>query len=280
VIRSRLFLRGYHLLPHGLLNGGVARLMRLRRPRRLVRAGIARWIARDQIDMRDFQARDFTSLEDFFLRELRPGARPLGPGLVAPVDGRVVAAGAFDAAASLDVKGCRLSLDRVVNGADTGRARLPLDDYQGGAYASLFLSPRGYHHVHMPADGALVEARWLPGRYFPQNDTALRHIAGVYERNERLTLRLRLDGGEELLMVMVGASLVGGIELDRIERRAFTRPAPLAIGRRLAKGDRLGHFRFGSTVIVVLRPSWSLLCAVGADVRMGEPLAQRVSGAR
>jgi phosphatidylserine decarboxylase len=274
VIRSALFLRHYHLLPHGLLNRGFARLMRVRRPRWLVEAAIARWIARDRIDMSDFDARAFASLEDFFLRDLRPGARPLGDGVVCPVDGRIVATGRVAPEARLEVKGHVMSLERVVNGAEPaapGREALPLDRYRGGSYVSIFLSPRGYHHVHMPADGELCDARWLAGRYFPQNEVALRHIGGVYERNERLTLRLRL-GDDEALLVMVGASLVGGIELEGVARPAFTRAAPLVLGRRLAKGARLGHFTFGSTVILIVPPGLTPRRGIGDDVRLGEPL--------
>jgi phosphatidylserine decarboxylase len=278
VIRSRAFLRAYRFLPHALLNRGLAILTRARRPHWLVERAIAEWVRRDRIALDDFAPRRFATVEDFFLRELRPGARPLADGVVAPVDGRVVAAGAFDAGARLDVKGCALSLARVVNGRHHD---LALDGFRGGSYASLFLSPRGYHHVHAPVDGELVDARWIPGRYFPQNEIALREIARVYERNERLTLRIRVQcSNSELLLVMVGASLIGGIELDGIARRDFTRRGPLAIGRRVVKGERLGHFTFGSTVIVIAPPPFALDCRVGSDVLLGQRIGSFTARAR
>lgn len=278
MIYSARFLRRYRHLPHGLINQSFAVLMRARRPRWLVERAIRGWIERDGIDMRDFEARRFHSLEDFFLRDLRQGARPVGSGLVSPVDGRVVALGLVEPSAQLHVKGHRLSLERLVNGAGEPtpqRPPLSLAPYFGGHYLSLFLSPRGYHYVHMPEAGVVHEARWLAGRYFPQNEIALRHIPDVYEQNERLVLRLTLNGLGDALLVMVGASLIGGIQLALAPRAAFTQKAPLALDRELNKGQRLGHFTFGSTVVLLLPPGVTPLRALGDDVRMGEALFAR-----
>jgi phosphatidylserine decarboxylase len=275
MIYSAAFLRRYHHLPHGFINQSFALLMRARWPRWLVRRAISGWIERDGIDMQDFEARPFLSLEDFFLRDLRPGARPLGAGLVSPVDGRVVALGRIEPSAQLHVKGHCLSLERLVNGAGAAtpeRPALSLERYRGGHYVSIFLSPRGYHYVHMPAAGVVHEARWLAGRFFPQNEIALRHIPDVYEQNERLVLNLTLHGMGDALLVMVGASLIGGIQLALAPRPMFTRRRPLALEAQLAKGQRLGHFTFGSTVVLLLPPSAQPRCALGADVHMGEAL--------
>lgn len=275
MIYSAPFLRRYQHLPHALINQSFAVLMRAQRPRCLVQRAIAGWIERDGIDMQDFEARRFHSLEDFFLRDLRPGARPLGAGLVSPVDGRVVALGRVEPSAQLLVKGHRLSLDRLVNGvgrATPERLALSLAPYLGGHYVSIFLSPRGYHYVHMPAAGVVHQARWLSGRYFPQNEIALRHIPDVYEQNERLVLNLTLKGLGDALLVMVGASLIGGIQLALAPRARFTRRRPLALDAQLDKGQRLGHFTFGSTVVLLLPPGATPRCALGDDVHMGEAL--------
>jgi phosphatidylserine decarboxylase len=234
--RSALFLRAYRFLPHAMINRATARLMRAERPRWLVDAAIRAWIARDGIDMADYQEEAWPSVERFFLRRLKPGARPLGEGLVSPVDGRVVDVGTIRRGRTILVKDRPISVERLVNGR---RHALPLADYEGGHYAVIFLSPRGYHRVHMPFAGTLTARQWLPGRFFPQNDDALVHIDAVYERNEREVLSLDVEGSGPALLVMVGASLVGGIHVGGLRRRD--------------KGEELGHFSFGSTVVLLFR---------------------------
>lgn len=271
--RTRPFLRAYHLLPHALLNRAALALSRAERPRFLVDAAIRRWIRRGGIDMREFEEADYPSVEAFFLRRLRPGARPLGPGIVSPADGTIIEAGPLDPARPLLVKGRPISVERLVNGA---RHALPLAPLGGGAVASIFLSPDGYHRLHAPAAGTIDRVQWIPGRFFPQNDDALRHIDRVWERNERAVLRLSLDGsgGGALLLVLVGASLVGGIELAGLPRDRWALRDPVAPALRVARGDEIAHFRFGSTVVVLAEPSVArrTACRPGEPIRMGETL--------
>ncbi|MFL5304812.1 MAG: archaetidylserine decarboxylase [Polyangia bacterium] len=277
LLRSAPFLRAYHLFPHRAINRLARRVARARRPRRLIQALMRLWVRHDQIRLDDCAVSDlaqFTSLEDFFLRSLRPDARPIDPaGIAAPVDGRLIAAGTLQADTCLVVKGHPLSFARVVNGrAPTDP--LPLDAYVGGAYAVLFLSPRGYHRIHAPVSGHLVDVRWVGGRFFPQNEQALAQIPGVYERNERAVVRVRAGGATDLLLVLVGASVVGGIELEGHGRADWVGPAPFAVGRLYARGAELGHFTFGSTVIVFAPAgaAGDLVPALGTDVRMGQRL--------
>jgi len=271
LFRSEPFFRVYGYLPHRLINRTAMKITEARWPRPVVDAAVRTWIRRADIDMRDFEERSYDSITDFFLRRLRPGARPLAPGFVSPVDGLLVGAGAIDPGRPLRVKGQRISVARLV----TGRVHdLPLSAYDGGLFATLFLSPAGYHRIHMPEDGEILDCRWIPGRYFPQNEDALRHIHGIYERNERAVLRCRLAAGEEFLMVLVGASLVGGIHLEGISRRAWIRSSAVPIRRKVAKGEEIGHFAFGSTVVVLLPRSMAgrLIPPLSSPVRMGEAL--------
>lgn len=274
-LKSAAFLRAYRFLPHRLINRGFARLMRAERPAAAVQAAIRLWVRGAGIDLGDFEDVPYRSLMGFFLRRLVPGRRPLGPGLVAPADGVLLAQGRLSLGAPLLVKGQRLSLARLVNG--DGLHGLPLADYEGGCYAVIFLTPHGYHYIHMPAAGWVRGCQHLPGRYFPQNEEALRYIAGpaaIYERNERAVLRLALDGGSEALLVLVGASLVGGIELADLPRAAWARREALPCDLRREKGEELGHFRFGSTVVVLLpRGAGARLVREEGPVRMGEALA-------
>lgn len=269
MIRSQAFLRAYTLLPQGLLNRSFSRLTALRRPRWAVDAAVRTWARLERIELDDFEDRRYESLDDFFLRRLRPGARPIGRGFVSPVDGRVLASGRLSRSSRLIVKGQRLSLDRVVN---AGIHDLDLSPYDGGSFAVVFLSPRGYHRVHLPEQGLVRDVRWIPGRWFPQNEDALEHIPRVYERNERAVLRCALADGREYLLVMVGASLVGGIHLKARPRSAWVATRPTPIEESYAKGDEIGHFAFGSTVVVLLPAGMTANQPPLRDFCMGEPL--------
>lgn len=267
--RTRNFLRSYAFLPHRVMNRGIARLTSVRRPAWLVDRAVRAWVAKDHIALSEFEDRRFVSLDDFFLRRLRAGARPLGAGFTAPADGNLVASGPLALKRPLVVKGQRLSVDRVVNG---GRHELDLREWEGGAFAVIFLTPRGYHRLHAPLDAELEEVRWIPGRYFPQNADALEHIPRIYERNERATLSFRDGQGRRFLLVMVGASLIGGIHLEHLEQKRWMTAAPTKIGRQLSRGDELGHFAFGSTVVMLLPPSFQARVVERPEVRMGETL--------
>jgi len=272
-------LRSYGWLPHDAINRAAARFTQARRPAWLVDWVIRAWIRAGAIDLTDFAERRYASIEDFFLRELREGARPLGPGFVSPADGRLLACGSIQETTVLEVKEQRLSLERLVNGT---RHHLDLTGYAGGSYATIFLTPAGYHRVHMPVGGKLVDCRHIPGRYFPQNEDALRHIARIYERNERVTLRFLSDGGHPFLAVLVGASLIGGIHLRGLARSDWVRAEPFSIGRQFAKGDELGHFTFGSTVVLLLpkgASARSVVATPGGDIRMGETIWTGLSSA-
>ncbi len=252
--RTPLFLSAYRFLPHRLLNHATAQLARAERPRWMVQKAIRTWIESEDIDLADFEERDYRTVEEFFLRRLKPGARPIGDGLVSPVDGQVVDVGEIASGHTLMVKGRPISVERLVNGR---LHALPLDDYLGGHYVVIFLSPRGYHYVHLPETATIEHVQWLPGRFFPQNDDALEHIDAVYERNERAVLALSTHS----LLVMVGASLVGGIRVTGGTR----------------KGDELGHFTFGSTVVLLYpRGALATLDVVnGQRLRMGQSIATR-----
>jgi phosphatidylserine decarboxylase len=279
LLQNAALLRSYFLLPHRLLNRGFAQIVTRRRPRWAVQAAIALWTRRAGLDLSDFEPGPFASIQEFFLRRLRPGARPIADGFVSPVDGHVVCAGPLQKDTRIDVKGRRLSLHRVLNGRKnlTDSPTLDLDSYIGGHYAVLFLSPRGYHRMHMPISGVITGWRWLPGRFFPQNERALSRISGVYERNERVVLRCARPSGQGFLMVLVGASLVGGIAVDGIDLESLQRSGgesrlhPCELVRQ--KAQELGHFRFGSTVILFWPAGTAPLAVrVGDDVRMGQTL--------
>lgn len=266
----RALYSAYWALPHTALGRVAGRLASATRPRPLVQAALRAWTRIERIELDDFEPGPYASVHELFLRRLRPGRRPIGEGVVSPVDGRVIATGYVRAGRVVSIKGLPLTLERVVNGRSHD---LSLAPFEGGVFVVLFLSPRGYHRIHAPVAGTLRDVRWIPGRYYPQNEKALALISRVYEQNERATLRLATADGD-VLLVMVAASLVGGIHVAGLSRQDFTRTAPRAIDRDVVRGDELGHFAFGSTVVLLFPPSLGtgLVVHEGDDVRMGETL--------
>lgn len=267
--RHPAFLRSYGVLPHHLLNRTLARLTSAQKPKWAVQTAIKTWSRLAGIELADFEDRRFASVDDFFLRKLRDGARPVHEGFVSPADGQLVDAGTLSQGRTLLVKGQALSIERIVN---AGLYDLDLAPYVGGSYAVVFLTPRGYHRAHMPCDGVLHDVRWIPGRFFPQNETALRHIPRVYERNERAVLRCVSAQGQEFLLVMVGASLIGGIHLQAAPRTAWAKRGAYALARSYTKGEEIGHFAFGSTIVVLLPKNAARHQHQEHDVRMGQTL--------
>lgn len=269
--RHPTFLKSYGVLPHRLLNSSLARLTSARRPAWAVQAAIKTWSSLARIERADFEERRFESVDDFFLRKLRAGARPLEGGFVSPADGQLVDAGTLGRGTTLQVKGRALSVERIVN---SDLYDLELGRYVDGTYAVVFLTPRGYHRIHMPFNGVIHDVRWIPGRFFPQNETALEHIPRVYERNERAVLRCALPDGQEFLLVMVGASLIGGIHLKALPRQGWVSRRAVSVAQTYEKGEEIGHFAFGSTVVLLLPKGVAELVATGPEVRMGETLFQ------
>ncbi len=241
--RTPLFLRLYEHLPQATIDRLVGGLMRVERPRWWVRGMIAAWVRRGQIDLSEVVVEDWPTVEAFFLRGLREGARPLGAGLVSPVDGVMVGGGE-----RLVVKGTVLEMATLLGGELGFEA----------AIATVFLTPDGYHHVHAPADLEILSTQSIAGRSFPQNDDALAQRPDVYLRNARVVIRARV-GAEPLVMVLVGASVISGIQV--------------VTPGRYSKGERVGSFSFGSTVVLAWPRGWGA-CArsAGERVRVGASL--------
>ncbi len=194
----------------------------------------------------------WNSFGDFFARRLKPECRPIcddREALVAPCDGLVIDGGAVTSASSgprLSIKGTVYGVGELVGDADAGAA------YEGGGYLVVYLHPRDYHGVHAATAGRLELTRWTPGRRFPVAEWAERRISGVFGRNERLTFELGLDGGGRLATVMVAAFGVGNLASPFVGAPTGNAPrtVPLDPAPRVARGDVLGAFRLGSTVVL------------------------------
>jgi phosphatidylserine decarboxylase len=256
------------------------RLADARLPGPLLRALIAAWVRAYGVDMSEAAApaRSFRTFNEFFTRALRPGARPVAQAadvLVSPCDARVYTLGGLGEDGRLEqVKGRTYTVGELLGSAQ--RAEV----FVRGMQATLYLSPAMYHRVHWPADGAIIGWRHIPGRLFPVNALAVRHVDRLFAVNERVVIYLESSFGP-LAVVMVGATNVGRISLSFDALRTntgtpggFCAPSePIPVRR----GDELGAFNLGSTV-VLLAADARLASAgpvPGDLVRMGEPLWRR-----
>jgi len=218
---------------------------------------------------------DYRSFNEFFGRALQPGARPLDPdpaAILCPADGTISQSGVIEAGRLLQAKGHHYSLASLIGEA--------ADEFAGGSFATIYLAPHNYHRVHLPVSGTLVRTTAIPGALFSVNAATEAAIDNLFARNERLVCRFETDHGS-MLVVLVGALIVASIETvwpgpaspyHRLERTAHR----VALNR----GDEIGRFLVGSTVIVCFQPGRSELGAAaraGAEVRMGQSLGRLLS---
>ena len=275
-----LFATLQRALPQHRLSRVVHRLTRLRAGP-LTRAAIHTFVRAFDVDLRDAAEPgpgQYDSFNTFFTRALRPDARPLDARantLLCPVDGAVSRLGRLDEGRLVQAKGHAYDVAALLGGDTELAAR-----FKDGAFATLYLSPRDYHRVHMPIDGTLTQTIHVPGRLFSVNAATTAQIARLYARNERVICLFDTALGP-FAVVLVGAIFVGSIETiwhgeltpprgHRVRRLPPPMPAPT-----LARGAELGRFNMGSTVILLLPAGaarWRQDLGTGSRIRVGEAL--------
>ena len=260
-------------LPRRLATRLMGRISRSERP--LVRdACLFLWRLFCDVDLSDARDQRFASLQAAFVRELRPGARPITADpavLTSPCDAILGAHGSITDGQLFQIKGSPYRLADLLQ--DDGLARA----HEGGAYATLRLTAGMYHRFHAPHDLTVASVRHLWGDTWNVNPIALKRVEALFCRNERAVLRLSLAGGHGLTLVPVAAILVAGLRLgflaEGLDLRA-TRGRTIACGASLAKGAEMGWFDHGSTILVLAPAGFALWPSLreGARLRMGEPL--------
>jgi phosphatidylserine decarboxylase len=276
---DRLFIAALRLLPKNALSRAAGALTRWRAP-----AGVRRWAmrafaARYGIDLTECpELEAYRSFGEFFARPLRPGLRPVAAGedvAVSPVDGVVSEVGVATQGRLVQAKGIDYSAAALLG--DEALARR----LEGGAYATIYLSPRDYHRIHFPLGGQVTGYRYVPGRLWPVNPASVRTVPGLFTVNERLVTFLKTPLGA-CAVVAVGATVVGRVRAyydptvpvtnlprARVAARTYETPIPVE------KGQELGAFEMGSTVIVLFEPGRVKLDArltPGARLRVGEAI--------
>ena len=270
------------LLPLHALSRAMHRLARSRQP--LLRKAFVRSVlkAYPQIDLSEAAQPDpgaYESFNAFFTRALRPGARPVASGageIACPVDGTVSQLGAIESGSLVQAKGMSYTSAALL--ADAGAAVR----YAGGSFACLYLAPYNYHRIHMPVDGRLLATRYVPGTLFSVNAATARTIPNLFARNERVVCEFETALGP-LALVLVGALFVGSIETVYAgeinpppARGSVVRDIATGSGLQFARGQELGRFNMGSTVVAVFGRGvrFADRLGPGAAVRLGQVLAR------
>jgi phosphatidylserine decarboxylase len=268
-------------IPRIALTRAMGRLSRVRSPW-LARLCIAVWRLFTDLDLSDAATTRFDSLHACFTRALRPGARTVDGDpaiLTSPCDAIVGACGTLQGDQLLQAKGYPYTLGELFG---------PTQDaspFVGGTYVTLRLTSAMYHRFHAPHDLTLEHVTYLSGDTWNVNPIALARVQRLFCRNERAVLRARLQaGGHPLALVPVAAVLVASIRLHALDVLLHLRwpgPNEMPCQARLAKGQEMGWFEHGSTLIVFVPPGFALAdgVACGARIRMGEPLLRLPSNA-
>jgi len=272
------------------------------RERGWLTTALIRWfVGKFQVDMAEAANSDITSyrsFNDFFTRALRPGARPLAPAaLICPVDGTISQFGAIEHGQIFQAKGHSYSTTALLGGDAALAAQ-----FQEGHFATLYLSPRDYHRIHMPAGGRLTRMIYVPGELFSVNPSTARGVPGLFARNERVVCVFESTDGSHgpFAMILVGATIVGsmatvwhgvvkaprgkGVGEWHYPADSQTLTPTLSQGERqksrtaivLKQGEEMGRFLLGSTVVMLFpqgplqfNPEW----APGRGIRLGQAMA-------
>ncbi len=271
-----------YLLPQHLLSRLVGKLAETRLPW-LKNLLITQFIRAYDVNMAEAQEAEpeaYANFNAFFTRALRDGARPIAEGaqLACPADGAISQIGEIKAGRIFQAKGQDYSLLKLLGGDQSLEA-----EFLGGSFATIYLSPKDYHRVHMPLKGKLRSMHYIPGQLFSVNTTTAENVTDLFARNERTVCVFDTEHGP-MAMILVGAMIVAGIEtvwegqVAPIERRIrvsdYTKP-PTSL--ELEKGEEMGRFKLGSTVILLFgqdKIEWLENFSAGTPTRLGEALAQ------
>lgn len=279
---AALFVALQYLLPQHLLTALIWRIARIRQ------LAIKDFLITRFVDIYDVEIEDvkqdvpgdFATFNEFFIRELHPEARPVDSSvdsIVSPVDGTVSIADAIRGGSIIQAKGIDYSLDELL-ATDLEQANAYID----GSFATIYLAPYNYHRIHAPLNGELVAARYIPGDLFSVNEATVARVNGLFRRNERLVMHFKTDRGPAAL-IFVGALNVGSISTPwsgelRPKKRGVVDVLDLSTAATtISKGDLLGWFNMGSTVILLMPPGaceWEKDLRAGQTVQVGKAIGQ------
>jgi len=255
-----------YLLPQHALSGLLGRLSNCRGPESLKNWAIKKFIDHYGVNLSEAVESDYRhyhSFNDFFTRKLLPGARMIDPNphmITSPADGSISEIGKINQNKLLQAKGHSYTV-RDLLGGDLDAAL----DFQNGSFATIYLSPKDYHRVHMPYSGHFLKKIYIPGRLFSVNSRTTRVVPNLFARNERIITFFQTDMGK-MAVILVGAMIVGNIIITATENNL------------LQKGDELGYFQLGSTVIILFEANqmaWKKEFRADSAVKMGQSIGEK-----
>ncbi|HET6379183.1 MAG TPA: archaetidylserine decarboxylase [Methylocella sp.] len=238
-------------------------------------ASIAVWRLFSDLDLSEAKKTRFKSMHDCFIRELKEGARPIDPDpsvLVSPCDGIVGASGRIKGTEVLQIKGLAYTLEELLDGRDLAAA------CRDGSYVTLRLQSSMYHRFHAPYDCRVKQVKHIPGDAWNVNPIALRRIEKLFCKNERAVIEVRLSRQDyPVTLVPVAAILVASIRLHCLDAPLtlqYNGPQLIPCDFPLAKGQEMGWFEQGSTIVVLAPEGFALTENIqeGSVIRMGQPL--------
>lgn len=298
-LTERLLIGLLWLLPKNWVSAMAGRFAKSRFSRPVIRPFARKF--QINLDEAALPVEAYETLLDFFVRELKPGVRPIATDdnlMVSPVDGKVAQFGHLDRGELIQAKGHTYTAAALL--ADESEAKR----FAGGQYITIYLSPQDYHRIHTPAAGQVVGATYVPGKLWPVNAAGVNRVPGLFAINERLITYLQSHLGR-IAMVKVGATIVGSVKVVYDKTLGTNRPGGNLRGRRefssagdrrpggaqvemkvitdgplLDKAAEIGRFEFGSTVILLVEPGdweWAPEVTHGARLRLGQPLLRKRS---
>jgi phosphatidylserine decarboxylase len=279
-----LFIFFQHIVPHHFLSRCVG-MLAASKIAFLKNLLIRLFIKKYQVNLAEAEiksAEEFSCFNDFFTRKLEADARPINSqanAIICPVDGTVSAIGDIEIEQIFQAKGKSFSLSALLGGDQ----KLS-DKFHGGKFATLYLSPRDYHRIHMPLTGTLEEMIYIPGKLFSVNQTTAENIDELFAKNERVVCIFNTDIGP-MAVILVGAMIVASIETvwagqvapSKLEKHVehYHEHAPITIRR----GEEMGRFKLGSTAIVLLPAnimSWDASLQAANSIQLGQKIGESV----
>lgn len=241
---------------------------------------IRSFIHKFDVDMSEALIEDpmaYDCFNDFFIRHLKPECRPLAKAdIICPVDGCVSEIGKIGRGQLLQAKGKYYSVQELLACEEQ-----LAEQFVHGQFATLYLSPKDYHRVHMPTDAELISMNYIPGTLFSVQPATTRVVPKLFARNERLVVFFKTKIGP-MVMVMVGATIVGAIGTSwhgdvkrskKMERFDYSKSSDLKI---MSQGNEMGYFKLGSTVVLLFangeKMQWDKGLLAGSKIQLGQPM--------
>ncbi len=277
LMKTFIFVAIQRFLPKHWLSRQIGRIAQSRRvwlKNLLIRLAI-RVFGIDLVAAERTELADYHSFNDFFTRELKLSSRSIDGSLnsiISPVDGAITQFGVMCGDRLLQAKGMNYSITKLLAGNDLS------ETYLNGSYMTIYLSPSDYHRVHAPCAGTLLHSKYVPGELFSVNENTTKYVQDLFSRNERLICEFESSEIGKFCLVFVGAMLVAGIETvwggEEPSGSGFVRELNYST-RNLSylKGDEIGRFKFGSTVILLFQRGacrWSEDVAYNRKVAFGQ----------